>query len=342
MGFKTELQFGKLYVTSVLSRKKGESSTINVEGGAQKEEFEIRADDYEENRHYLLSHYFRVNYEDAFKNTPYISNGVKITGVEVWVTQTTRSSRNDDRDILAVTDLGDVEINDTTYELPNNKMSLYKRLKNSPGIRNKNSVHSAVNGAYPDFREGYDYNFVEQAVRLSESQYELNVDLGYISLRSPIDPSKILGVSFRYEYKGETYQVGDFASGGDDSSSVLIVKMLKSVITGPSVSNWDLMMKNVYNIGGYQISPDDFLLDVLYEDDKTGMPINYLPDGAIRGQYLLSVMNLDTISVDKQPYADGLFDFLPGYTIDAKSGRIYFPVLEPFGSHLEKKINHKA
>lgn len=338
MGFKTEMQFGKLYVTSVLSRKKGESSTINVEGGAQKEEFEIRADDYEDNKHYLLSHYFRVNYEKAFENTPYVSNGAKITGVEVWVTQTTSSSRNDARDILAVTDLGDVKIDENTYQIPDNNMKMYKNLKNSSGIRNKNSVHSAVKSAYPDFREGYDYNFVEQAVRLSESQYEVNVDLGYISLRSPMDPSKILGVSFRYEFKGEQYQVGDFATGGDDSSSVLIVKMLKSVITGPSVNNWDLMMKNVYNIGGYQISGDDFLLDIMYEDDKTGMPVNYLPDGVIKGKSLLSVMNLDSITVDKQPYPDGMFDFLPGYTVDPKSGRIYFPVLEPFGSHLEKQI----
>jgi len=335
MGFKTELQFGKMYVTSVLSRKKGESSTINVEGGAQTEEFEVRVDDYEENRHYLLANYFREKYDEAFSRVPHITNGVKILDVEIWTTQTSRSSK-DDRDIIAITELGERGGN-----LPKNG-SIYKQLKNTAGIRNKNTVVSAVRSSFPDYNEGYQYNFVEQAVKLSESQYEINEDLGYISLQSPLDASKVLGVAFKYEYKGEEYQVGDFANSGDDSSSVLIVKLLKGSVTGPSVDNWDLMMKNVYNIGGFQISSEDFMLDVLYEDDKTGMPINYISEGGIAGKNLLSVMNLDTISQDKQPYADGLFDFLEGFTIDARRGRIYFPVLEPFGNHLREQINDES
>lgn len=336
-GVATELQFGKLFVSSVFSRQQGEFSSINVQGGAQTDEFEVRSDNYDRNKHFFLGHYFRNHYEEAFRTTPEISNGIRIRRVEIWTTQTSTGKENA-RNILALTNLGE-EYTPTAggrdYSLPKNG-KLYNTIRNISGIRNVNNISSALAGSY---EQGRDYEKLEQAVLLNPNEYEINTNLGYISLRSAVNPSKIVALAYEYEYKGQVYQVGEFANESVSHPDVLIVKLIKSTQNTPSFANWDLMMKNVYSIGGYGISPQDFFLNILYEDDRTGTPIPYLPEGAIKGKNLLSVMNLDTISTDKLPYADGIFDFLEGYTINPSRGIIFFPVLEPFGSHLAEKID---
>ena len=336
-GVKTDLQFGKLFVSGVFSRQQGEFKSISVEGGAQSEEFLVRCDNYERNKHYFLSHYFRNSYESAFDNVPEISTGIIIRKVEIWVTQTS-SGREDARNILALTDLGDNYEHlpqGTKYNLPKNG-ELYKEIRSMQGIRSVSNVSSLLQGKY---EQGRDYEKIEQAVLLRPNEFEINTKLGYISLRTTVQASRILAVAYEYEYQGEIYQVGEFSNDGVEHPEVLIVKMLKSPQANPQYNNWDLMMKNVYSIGGYQISNDDFVLDILYEDDRTGTPISYIPEGDIKGENLLSVFNLDNSTVDNLPYQDGLFDFFEGYTINSARGLIYFPVLEPFGSYLNEKIN---
>lgn len=41
-------------------------------------------------------------------------------------------------------------------------------------------------------------------------------------------------------------------------------------------------------------------------------------------------------------HSNGYFDFVEGYTIDASNGRVYFPVVEPFGSYLAQAIGNEA
>jgi cell surface protein SprA len=335
-GVASELQFGKLFVSSVFSRQQGEFSSINVQGGAQTDKFEVRSDNYDRNKHFFLGHYFREHYEEAFRTAPEITSGIVIRRVEIWTTQTS-TGRENARNILALTNLGE-EYTPTAdgreYKLPTNG-KLYNTIRNIPGIRNVNSISSALAGSY---EQGRDYEKLEQAVLLNPNEYEINTKLGYISLRSAVNPSKIVALAYEYEYKGQVYQVGEFANESVAHPDVLIVKLVKSTQNTPSFANWDLMMKNVYAIGGYGISAQDFFLNILYEDDRTGTPIPYLPEGAIKGKNLLSVMNLDTISTDNLPYSDGIFDFLEGYTVNSSRGIIFFPVLEPFGSHLAEKI----
>ncbi|MCQ2606346.1 MAG: cell surface protein SprA [Bacteroidales bacterium] len=340
-GVKSDLQFGKLYLSGVFSRQRGEMSSISVQGGAQTEDFEIQCDQYDINKHFFLSQFFREHYEESLKNLPEINSGIEIRKVEVWVTQTS-SGKEDARNILALTDLGDVYsggIGGTKeYELPENG-KLYKQIKNMSGIRNINTVSTTLNGSY---EQGPDYEKIEQAVLLKPTEYDVNKKLGYISLRSPVSSSKILAVAYEYEYKGKVYQVGEFTSDGIEHPDVLIVKLLKGTQSNPAYHNWDLMMKNVYAIGSYQISSEDFVMDVLYQDDRTGAPIPYLSEGNLKGKSLISALNLDQLSSDLQPYSDGLFDFVEGVTIKSSRGLIYFPVLEPFGSSLEEKIGDDA
>ncbi len=62
----------------------------------------------------------------------------------------------------------------------------------------------------------------------------------------------------------------------------------------------------------------------------------------LNNQSLLQVMNLDRIGSNEQSNPDGFFDFIDGYTIYPSTGKVVFPVVEPFGSHLAMKIGNEA
>jgi cell surface protein SprA len=105
-GVKLETQWGRLYNTTVFSQQKGERKEIEVEGGAQTQEFDIRADDYEANRHYFLSQYFLDAYDEAMRSLPVPSSGANITRIEVWVVNT-QANTQDVRNVIGFTDLGE-------------------------------------------------------------------------------------------------------------------------------------------------------------------------------------------------------------------------------------------
>ncbi len=68
----------------------------------------VKADEYEENRHFLVAQYFRKNYNNAMKNLPIINSQVQILRMEVWVTNRTGAT-TETRDIVGLMDLGENE-----------------------------------------------------------------------------------------------------------------------------------------------------------------------------------------------------------------------------------------
>ncbi len=347
-GVKTELKFGKLTLTGLLSQKKSETSTINVEGGSTTKEFEIKADNYEENKHFFLSHYFKENYDRSMANLPVITSGITINRVEVWVTNKT-GNYTDARNIVALVDLGESNSNDiqslyvgnsftnfTTYPPANNINILGNIAEDYPDIRDINMVSSVLQNL--QMSGGTDFEKIESARLLSSSEYTLNSQLGYISLNSKLNADQVLAVAYEYTVGGEVYTVGEFSNSAIAAPQTLVVKLLKSSSFTPSKKNWDLMMKNMYNIGAYQITRDDFTLDILYTNDKTGTDLTYIPAGAIDSIQLLHVMGLDNLNSQNDPYPDGMFDYVENFTISSSGGRIIFPVREPFGSYLYDKI----
>ena len=166
-GFKTELKFGKLYITSVISQQKGEMSTIEVEGGAMTTDYKITADEYEANKHYFLAHYFRDNYNKALSGLPVIRSAVNITRIEVWVTNRS-GDFSDARNIVSFIDLG--ESGDRIYSdkltgsgvyPANNSNQLYDYVKSIySGIRDINNVTSVLNGI---MEPGKEYDKVQNA-----------------------------------------------------------------------------------------------------------------------------------------------------------------------------------
>ncbi len=358
-GVKAEMQFGKLNLTTIFSQNKGETKVVETEGGAQKTTFEIDAANYDANRHFFLAQYFRDHYDEALKTLPIIRSSITINKIEVWVTNK-NSNIQDTRNILAFMDLGE--------HAPNiaNKVPGFSENKGLPYPENifpfneANKLYESIINDYSDVRTGSkinatlsplntygfsggkDFEKIEQARKLSESEYTINENLGYISLNSALNTDEVLAVAFNYTANGQTYQVGEFSTDGVDAPQTLVLKLIKGTNLSPKLPTWHLMMKNIYNLNAYELSNEDFILDVLYLNDQTGTYINYLPESRIEGHVLLQVMNLDRLNSQLDPGRDGVFDFVTGITVNPKNARVIFPVAEPFGSHLRDSIGNAA
>jgi len=351
-GVKAALQFGRLTVTGIFSQQKSESNTVETQGGAQVTKFEVRAHEYEANRHYFLSQFFRNNYDQWLAELPLIKSPVNITRVEVWITSV--NFNDDSRNIAAFMDLGETPADryNQTFIQPgsgnqgvpnNNANNLYSQLYNQYSGARDVSQLGAIFGplaSTQNFINSQDYEGLELATKLSPSEYRFHPQLGYISLNRELQPNEVLAVAYQYTYGGQVFQVGEFSTDGITGQNALFVKLLKSTVTYPKIPLWDLMMKNVYNIGAYQVSKEDFRLDVIYDNIEAGTRTNYLTEGAgpINGQILLRTMRVDQLNYNNDPYPDGFFDFVENVTINSQSGRVYLPVVEPFGSHLKTKF----
>lgn len=351
-GIRTELQFGRLRISSIFSQERGEKKEINITGGATVQEFEKSADDYEENKHYFLSHLFRESYEQNLANPPRVTSRINVTAVEVYITNT-QGTFNNTRNILAFTDLGTdrriynpdvVTRNPSVRAAANNANNLYPNLNGgftgSEDIRNFNNADAVLQAE--GLESGSDYERLENAVLLSPNEYTLNPELGYISLNRTLNPQDVLAVSYRYTYNGQVYQVGDLSTDGIEGQRALYLQLLKGTIIDPTLPSWDLMMKNVYSLDAFNISAENFTFEIWYLNEETGVEIPYFPEGKFNGRPLTNVLALDRVSITNDPTPDGIFDFLPNITINPRNGRIYFPVLEPFGDYLKTRFNTAA
>jgi cell surface protein SprA len=353
-GVKAEMQFGKLNLTTIFSQHKGETKVIESQGGAQKKTFEISASEYDANRHFFLAQYFRDNYNKSLETLPIVRSNITINKIEVWVTNKS-SSTTGNRNILAFMDLGEHETNmfnkkieafketpgliypESTYPF-NGANGLYQQMITKyAGIRQSDNVNKTLAplNSY-DFVGGQDYEKIESARLLSESEYSVNLNLGYISLRSALNSDEVLAVAYDYTADGKTYKVGEFSTDGVDAPQTLVLKLLKGTNLSPNINTWKLMMKNIYDLNAYQLSKDGFVLDVMYQNDETGSYINYLPLGTNR--ILLDILNLDKLNSQLDLMKDGVFDYVEGITVNSSSGKIIFPTIEPFGKSLGEAI----
>ena len=340
-GIRTDMQFGKLKLSTVISQKKSSSSNVSSKGGAQLSSYEFSADAYDENRHFFLGHFFRNRYDDNMKQLPTIASGITVNRIEIWVTNKTGST-TDTRNIVGFTDLGEFShISNPSWvptgeENPNNNSNtLYSELNNSlTAARNISSATQTLDAA--GFVGGVDYEKLESARKLSSSEYTLNAALGYVSLKQTLQTDQVLAVAYEYTYKGQTFQVGEFSSDRKDTKEVLYVKTLKNTACTPAMGNWHLMMRNVYSLGATSVQKDKFKLDIKLLSDTTGVYLSYIPEPGIKDKKILSLVGLDRLDNNNKIGPNGYFDYVEGYTIDAQSGRVFFPMVEPFGKGLAK------
>lgn len=345
-GVKTQLQFGKLYITGVLANQRAQRQSLGLEGGSATQLFTLKADEYEENRHFLLAQYFKDSFNTAMQQLPIINSRVQILRVEVWVTNRNVAATTDTRDIVALMDLGESKPFNPIWggsadPKPSNAAnSLYATAISDPNNRNSALVQQRMIAAGLQPVQEFEKTF---ARKLQPSEYYFNPQIGFISLNQTLQPEEVLGIAFQYTYNGRTYQVGEFSQDVPPDSSgtsqkVLFLKLLKATSQRTNLPLWDLMMKNVYSVGFGQLERQDFDLNVLYEEPSLGEK-RYLPDDGIKQQYkgqpILQQVNLDRLNNQNDPQPDGKFDFIEGFTVISSMSRIIFPVLEPFGHGLD-------
>ncbi|MCH2229066.1 MAG: cell surface protein SprA [Crocinitomicaceae bacterium] len=366
-GASTQLKFGKTTVDLIAASSKGKRQEINITGKAQVQEFELGADNYEANRHYFLNLYHKDHYDEGMSTLPIVNSTINITRMEVWLTNRTNNTDNT-RNIIGFTDLGEgteanCEGDPGSYNgaLPDNDANgLYQWASvDEPSIRTfSNSVTALSNQiAQPGpFEQAIHYEKVENARKLTEQEFTYNAQLGFISLNLPLNNDEVLAVAYEYTYRNEVYQVGEFSTDGIDGQDALILKLLKPTITNPKNKLWDLMMKNVYSIGAYQVDQQGFKLDLLYNNPATSLVVPFFPADnlgsnitGIDDKQLVTLLEMDKINQNNQPFADGVFDYVPiqfngnraenGGTINTRNGRVYFSTVEPFGKTLADKLS---
>jgi len=347
-GGKVQLQFGRLTWTSIFSQQKSKKETVLIENGAQKQNFEIRSDQYEENKHFFLAQYFRDQYDYALSGLPNIKSVVNVTRIEVWVTNRNGTTQNV-RDVVGLNDLGEAnpysnKIHSTANgdSRPRNEANdVYNKLISDPNNRFVNNIVAELISPSYQLEQGQDFEKT-YARKLNDNEFTFNKQLGFISLNSQLNPNEVLAVAFQYEYNGSVFQVGEFGNqvppDSNSTSKVLYLKLLKGTTVRPLLPIWNLMMKNIYSLGAYNLTNEDFRLDLYYNDPGGGLK-RYMPKGCIEGKPLINVLNLDNLNMNNDPQRDGLFDYVPGVTIITQNGRLIFPVKEPFGENLRNAFD---
>ncbi len=334
-GVRTDMQFGKLKLQTVLSRKNSTTKSVSSKGGTQMTPFELNVADYEENRHFFLAGYFREHYDAAMSQLPNILSGVTINRIEVWVTNKTATTQNT-RNLIALTDLAESRSamwgGGTASSLPSNDANgEYSALTTTfANARNIDQASAVLEGT---FQGGKDYEKLSAARLLTASEYTLNASLGYISLKTVLQTDQVLAVAYEYTYGGRTYQVGEFASDHTAAGDALFVKTLKNTSHNPQQANWPLMMKNVYYLAT-NVEQTKFRLDIKFQSDTAGVYLNYIPEQQVKDVTLLRGLGCDRLDNNKKPYPNGYFDFIEGYTV--QNGRVFFPSAEPFGATLKQ------
>ncbi|WP_207496378.1 cell surface protein SprA [Aridibaculum aurantiacum] len=345
-GIKTQLQFGRLFVTGVLANQRAQRQNLALQGGASTVRFEKRLDDYEENRHFLLGNYFRDNYNKAMRNLPVVNSQVQIQRMEVWVTNRTGAT-TETRDVVGFMDIGEGAPYNTNIRsqagagaLPNNSANdLYTRLLNDPNTRNPSLINSRLLSMGLTPVEDFEKTF---ARKLNPNEYFFNPQIGFVSLNQQLQPDEVLAVAYQYTYNGKVYQVGEFSqdvaldSSRQGVQKVLFLKLLKATSQRPMLPIWRWMMKNVYSLDLPGVQRQDFKLNILYEEPSGGLK-RFLPesDPAVEGRPLLRILNLDRLNNQNDPMPDGVFDYIEGFTVLSQQGKIIFPLLEPFGEDLD-------
>ena len=340
-GVRTDMQFGKLKLQTVISQKKSSTKSVSSKGGTQLTPFELNVADYEENRHFFLAHYFRNIYDKSMSTLPNILTGVKITRVEIWVTNKTGTTSNS-RNIIALADLGEGQAisnplwNGNGIAHPTNNandeyLQMTTQYADARNIDRTSIVFDAITG----FSGGVDYEKVQSARLLTPSEYTLNASLGFVSLKATMQTDQVLAVAYEYTLGGQTFQVGEFSTDRQDTSEALFVKSLKNTNNSPAAPNWQLMMKNVYYLAS-TVEKQKFRLDVKFKSDTAGVYLNYIPEQEVRQQTLIRLLGADRLDDNDKPNPNGYFDYVDGYTVS--NGRVFFPKAEPFGSYMFNQL----
>ncbi|GJM59637.1 cell surface protein SprA [Persicobacter diffluens] len=352
-GVKAQFQFGKLYATTLFSTQRGKSNTIVLEGnsGGQGKQFEMVASNYDENRHFFLGHFFKDNYENWLRGLPQVLSGVNVTRVEVYVL-----NRNNDtqtlRNVAGLLDMAEPNRDnmnkpDNSFNQPinpafpndNRANGMFNSLQQDPSLRNADTFTDAM--IAKGFENSEDFVKINGARKLDPQEYSIHSALGYISLFRRLQNDEMLAVAYEYTYNGQAYKVGEMSEDYQNrpDAELIFLKMLRPNKIDVESPAWQLMMRNVYNLGSSQIGPEGFDLKVIYRDDRTGIDNPSLHEGTnTKDKPLVELLRADRLNRNGDPQPDGIFDYVADVTVFSDNGNIFFPVLQPFGNTLDEQF----
>lgn len=307
-GIKAKFQLGPVSLTTLLSQKKGQTKELSVSGGAQERTNEIKPTQYA-NNHYFLDTVYRKFYEPLKSNLvpTYGPEMVqrRIKDIEVWITQPIgQQIRPEARTGIAFINLPSL----------------------TAGARYDSTLRNAVDTVGRTQRG--------QFIKLAPTDYVLHEYAGYLTIESAVQDQQIIAVAYRIEgplsIPTDDIFFGEF-SGADTANTTLVLKLVRPKYLLPSHKPaWDLMMKNIYSIGGRDLKKEGFELKVFRE--RPGLEAQE----ALFGESLLKILYLDRFDQNNAPTPDNTFDFIPGLTIDQKRAEIIFPTLEPFRENIRR------
>ncbi len=310
-GIKTEMQFGQLKLVSIASQKKGQIKELTVSGGTQTVPFEIHAYQYSRD-HYFLDTSYAPLFEQYYQT--YVTDSRKhISDCEVYVTHVNLDPQNS------------VQASAWAYLPALADSAVYQQLKD-PNFQNSQQASNMINngelavGRWDKLVPGQDYILHEYT--------------GYITLNRSVPDNQAIAVAYRVDNGPGTADdsvYGVLTSVKSSQDSILVLKLIRPVNLIPRYTvAWKLMLKNIYSLGGRNIKPDGFQLDIKYK--LSGQD----PVSEIDGTRLLKIFGFDKVKADGSAGSDNVFDYNPGVTIDENRGEVIFPSTEPFRKTLQQ------
>lgn len=300
-GIKGDFKLGPLNLSAVISQKKSKQESKDYVGGAQEQNFQLDVWNYSDNHYFVDVEYkpsFLAVYNDStgILDPAILNKKIKtdMPSFQVWV-------QCDNTVALKRFAAAYMYLKDTLSGTPGYPRSLYPR---------NNQVTDSVFSGF--FRE------------LSPTEYAVDPVAGFISLKISVPESYAVGVTYE-TYEGKKYGYGKYDVSSNDT---MILKMIKCANQSPDATPkaWELKMKNVYRLPISKVMQDGFKLDVVYNNENN-LQTN-LPEQRIS---LSTMLYIDRYSGTTKTYApDGLFDYIPGKTINTETGDIIFPTLRPF------------
>ena len=323
-GVKAKFQLGPFNLTALASQKKSEVKEVSVGGGAQSQTFELHAYDYSPNHFFLDTTYADEKlFNDYFgQPTPKINPTKYVKDIEVWKTYTGIVSPNERK--------GNAYINLQSRQAG----EIYTTFD---GVNLRDSTLNDINGQR---MINYRWILLQPGI-----DYDLHPETGFISFRTQIQDQDAIAVAYRVEGPTQSTEddsyYGEFVKDlqgktGQDGLPInrLVLRLVKPPGLQPPSQNpvfstaWKLQLKNIYAVGGRDVTKDGFSVDIKYRQEGSE------PTDEINGVKLLNAFGLDvTDESGTSSTPDNKFDFFPGRTVFTATGEIVFPTLQPFGNN---------
>jgi|GEM_PF-1886424 hypothetical protein len=162
--------------------------------------------------------------------------------------------------------------------------------------------------------------------KLNSGEYYINPLSGLIIFKINVPDNYHCGITYTVN-SGYKYGKGDFGSGIEDT---LIFKMFKVSNCSPDATPlaWELKLKNIYKLPTNNFTQSDFTFSV-YHYNNNKLDSNIYIYGIPAS--LNTLLEIDRFTGNsKYPPPDGIFDYIPDFTVLPDLGYIIFPTQKPF------------